>query len=303
MMPDVRASPPHPGAPAVGCVVLTRGGRDAELHAALASLRAQRGVEVDVVVVGNGWRPAGLPEGVRSVHLETNAGIPGGRNAGVGAVAGELLFFLDDDAELEGTEALARAAGLFAADPRLGLLQLRVEPMGGGRRLREWVPRWGDADPARSADVTAVWEGAVLIPRAVFERVGGWPAEFTSVHEGVDLAWRVMDGGLRVHYTADAVVRHPPPDAGAVPGRRPGWLYHGTRNRIWLARRYLPWPLGILFVGSFALRTLPGLRTRARLEEWGRGIRDGLREPCGPRRPLRRATLRRMTRLGRPPVL
>ena len=49
----------------IGCVVLTQGRRPAELAAALASLQAQQGVETDVVVVGNGWEPSGLPEGVR----------------------------------------------------------------------------------------------------------------------------------------------------------------------------------------------------------------------------------------------
>ena len=84
----------------IGAVVLTQGRRPAELGAAVGSLLAQRGVEVDVVVVGNGWAPEGLPDGVRTVHLPEDVGIPGGRNAGVGAVSGDLLFFLDDDARL-----------------------------------------------------------------------------------------------------------------------------------------------------------------------------------------------------------
>jgi len=44
-----------------GVVVLTMGKRPAELHAGVASILAQRDVEVDVVVVGNGWIPTGLP--------------------------------------------------------------------------------------------------------------------------------------------------------------------------------------------------------------------------------------------------
>ncbi len=60
----------------------------------------------------------------------------------------------------------------------------------------------------------------------------------------------------------------------------------------------------MLYVASFALRTLPLLwRTPARLREAARGYRAGLREPCGPRRPLRASTLWRMTRAGRPPII
>jgi hypothetical protein len=72
---------------------------------------------------------------------------------------------------------------------------------------------------------------------------------------------------------------------------------------VFVARRNLPLPLGVLYVLSFALRTLPGLRTRElRAAAWA-GYRAGLREPCGERRRLRLRTLWRMTRAGRPPVI
>jgi GT2 family glycosyltransferase len=281
-----------------GCVVLTQGRRPAELRAAVDSLLAQTGVEVDVVVVGNGWQPAGLPDGVRTVALPEDVGIPAGRNAGVPAVCGELLFFLDDDARLAAPDALARVAERMG--PGVGLLQVRVAPSTPGVPPRDWVPRLRVGDPQRSSEVTAVWEGAVAMPRAVFDAVGGWPGEFRYAHEGVDLAWRVMDTGRRVLYAGDIAALHPvyatAPHAYSA--------YHGARNRMWLARRHLPLPLAVLYVLGFVLRTLPLLaRSRGRLREAARGYRDGLREPCGPRRPLRVKTLWRMTRAGRPPVI
>ena len=283
----------------IGCVVLTQGRRPAELAAALDSLAAQRGVPLDVAVVGNGWAPAGLPDGVHAVSLAQDRGIPAGRNAGVAAVAGELLFFLDDDARLAEPGALARVAERFAADPALGLLQLRVQAADGGQPPRDWVPRLRVGDRMRSSDVTAVWEGAVAIRRALFEQVGGWPEQFRYAHEGIDLAWRVMDAGRRVHYAGDIAVLHPayataPHDYSA---------YYGARNRVWLARRHLPLPIGALYVAGFALRTLPVLRSRQRARAALRGYRDGLRGPCGERRTLRARTLWRMTRAGRPPLL
>ena len=35
--------------------------------------------------------------------------------------------------------------------------------------------------------------------------------------------------------------------------------YFGARNRVWLARRHLPLPLGILYVTGFILRSVPPL--------------------------------------------
>lgn len=287
------------GLPRFGCVVLSAGRRPAELRAAVESLLAQEGVALDVVVVGNGWTPQGLPEGVRGLALAEDRGIPAGRNAGVPAVEGELLFFLDDDARLAAPDALARVARTLAAEPDVGLLQLRVTPSTPGTPPRDWVPRLRVGDRARPSDVTAVWEGAVAMPRAVFEQVGGWPGEFRFAHEGIDLAWRVMDAGRRVRYAGGIEVLHPV----YAPAAHDYSAFHGARNRVWLARRHLPLPLAVLYVASFALRTLPLLRSRSRLRQAARGYRAGLTDPCGARKPLRARTLWRMTRAGRPPVI
>jgi GT2 family glycosyltransferase len=116
----------------VGAIVLTTGRKPDDLRLALDSLLAQQGVEVDVAVVGNGWEPAGLPERVIGVHEPVDRGIPAGRNAGVPAVGGELLFFLDHDASLPDVHALERVSALFEAEPHVGAAQLRVVARDGG---------------------------------------------------------------------------------------------------------------------------------------------------------------------------
>jgi len=285
--------------PAFGCVVLTAGRRPADLRAAVDSLLGQRGVATDVVVVGNGCRPDGVPEGARVVALPRDEGIPAGRNAGVPHVRGELLFFLDDDAEIAQPDALARVARLLDADPELALVQLAPRARDGGPRSRDWVPRLRIGDPARSSEITVVWEGAVAIRRAVFEQVGGWPAAFRFVHEGVDLGWRIMAAGHRMLYAGDIAVLHPSP-SGAAHGYS---YYFGARNRVWLARRHLPLPLGIVYVIAFALRTAPRLKSWRAVQESARGYRDGMRGAAVGRSPLRARTLLRMTRAGRPPIM
>jgi GT2 family glycosyltransferase len=285
----------------VGCVVLTTGRRPDELQRALASLQRQESVDTDVVVVVNGGEPANLPDGVRGVGLPEDRGIPAGRNAGVAHTRADLVFFLDDDAALAEPDALARVVSLFASDPELGLVQLRVIARDGGRASRDWVPRVRVGDPARGSEVTAIWEGAVAIPRALFEQVGGWPEEFRFVHEGVDLAWRVMDAGYRVEYLGEPAVLHPTP--AAVPARHSYSLYYGMRNKVWLARRYLPLPLGFAYTFSFVVRRAAGLRSAGDARALAKGLRDGFRHPCGERRRLKARTLWRMTRAGRPPVI
>ncbi len=282
-----------------GCVLLTTGRRPQDLRLAVDSLLRQTGVGLEVVVVGNGWEPTGLPAGVGAVHVEVDEGIPAGRNAGVGHVGGEVLFFLDDDASLAREDALARVAALLAADPSLGMVQLRVDPRAGGAPVRDWTPRVRVGDRTRSSALTCVWEGAVAIRRSAFDAAGGWPARFRFVHEGIDLGWRVMDAGFHIRYAGDIASLHPaaegPPHAYS--------FYYGARNRVYLARRHLPAALGALYVASFALRSLPRHRSRQAVTDTLRGYRDGVRTPAGERRPLKASTLWRMTRAGRPPIM
>jgi GT2 family glycosyltransferase len=282
-----------------GAIVLTQGRRPDQLRAAVESLLAQRDVDLDLVVVGNAWEPAGLPDGARGLALPDNRGIPGGRNAGVDAVRGDVLVFLDDDASLPAPDTLARLAREFAADPRLALVQPRVEPADGGPPPRQWVPRVRVGDRRRSGDVAVFFEAALAVRRSAFAAVGGWPGEFRFMHEGIDLAWRLLDAGWRIRYDGDLVALHP-----AVKPAPPHYAaYYGARNRVWLARRHLPLPLGVAYVASWLLRTLPRLRARTTRADALRGYRDGLRTDPGLRKPLHARTLWRMLRLGRPPFL
>jgi GT2 family glycosyltransferase len=290
-----------PGArPAVGVVVLTQGRRPAELRRALDSVRAQQGVDTDVVVVGNGWQPTGLPAGVRGLGLPENVGIPAGRNAGVPHVAGELLFFLDDDATLPDPGFLAAAAERFAAADRLGVLQPRVDVLGGGTAPQRWTPRLRAGDPRRSSPVFSVWEGALVLRRAAFEAAGGWPAPFFYAHEGIELAWRSWDAGYSVWYAGDLVAEHPL----TAPTRHGDYFRLNARNRVWLARRNLPWLVAVPYVANWtAVQVLRSWRTPATLRPWLRGWLEGWRSPAGDRSPLRWSTIARMARHGRPPVL
>ncbi|HEY5821310.1 MAG TPA: glycosyltransferase [Propionibacteriaceae bacterium] len=285
--------------PAYGVVVLTMGTRPADLQAGLESLLGQTGVTLDVVVVGNGWQPTGLPPGVKAYGLPENLGIPAGRNAGVPLVEGDLLFFLDDDARLPTTDILARMAAQFGADPQLGLIQPRVVDPNGLEAPRRWTPRVRVGDPGRSSPAMNVWEGAVAIRRDAFDYADGWPEPFWYAHEGIELAWRVWDAGYHVRYDGEIEVFHP----AIKPTRHAEFYRFQARNRVWLARRNLPLPVGVAYVAAWAAIGGLRLRTKEAVRETVRGYRIGLREPGGDRRPMSWQTVWRMTKAGHPPLL
>jgi GT2 family glycosyltransferase len=283
----------------VGCVVLSQGNRPVELQRALASVLAQVDVDVDCVVVGNGWAPVDLPEGARAVALTENVGVPEGRNIGAGAVGGEVLLFLDDDAELVGDRMLVAVAERFDADPSLSVLQPRAVDPDGAPTSRRHVPRLRAGDPERGGDVAWFWEGCSFIRRSALQQAGGWPGDFFYGHEGIEVAWRVIDARGRVEYAADLEVRNPE----APPFRGEQHRYFDARNRVWVARRNLPVPLATTYLAVWGIATLGRARSVAALSAALRGFRDGLRLPAGPRHPIRWRTAWRLTRLGRPPVI
>ncbi|PPH84450.1 glycosyltransferase family 2 protein [Rathayibacter sp. AY1D9] len=286
--------------PRVGVVVLTQGTRPDDLAAGLAGVLAQEGVELDVVCVGNGWEPDGLPEGVRALALPENLGIPAGRNAGVDAVAGEYLFFLDDDARIPSPRFLVDAIALLASNRRIGLVQPRVDSTDGTPSPRRWIPRILKGDPRRSGPVFSVWEGAVVLRRDVFARTGGWAGPFFYAHEGIELAWRVWDTGRTAWYAGELVAQHPV----IQPTRHADYYRLNARNRVWLARRNLAAPLALVYVGSWtAIQCLRWRRDPAALRAWFAGWREGWRSDPAGRRVLSARTVLRMAFAGRPPIV
>jgi GT2 family glycosyltransferase len=288
----------------LGAVVLTRGDRPEALCALLDSVSGQEGDIVEVVVVGNGSGLPELPAGVRSVELPENLGIPGGRNVGIETFGpnGEdvdVLLFLDDDGHLpdNGTAEAVRAA--FDADPQLGIISFRIADPDSGVTQRRHVPRLRASDPERSSEVTTFLGGANAVRTQVFQQVGVLPEHFFYAHEETDLAWRALDAGWRIDYRADLVLHHPT----TLPSRHP--LYHRmtARNRVWLARRNLPFLLMPVYLAVWTLITLARRPSRSALKAWLGGFAEGWRTPCGARRPMRWRTVWRLTRLGRPPVI
>ncbi|HEV7813305.1 MAG TPA: glycosyltransferase [Leifsonia sp.] len=290
--------------PQVAVVVLTQGTRPEDLHRGISSVLAQTGVTTDVVVVGNGWDPATaeppLPPGVRTLHLEENLGIPAGRNRGVPLVSGDILLFLDDDASIPSTTFLTDAIAHLERDESVGMIQPRIVDPSGKMSPRRWIPRIRKGDPGHSSAVFSVCEAVIVMPRRVFDAAGGWAAPFFYAHEGIDLAWKVWDQGLRTWYAGDLIANHP-----AVSPTRHSYYYRlNARNRVWLARRNLPAVLIPFYVGSWTgIQILRWFRQPAVLRAWFGGWSEGWRSDPGERRPLRWSTIWRMTVAGRPPIV
>ncbi|MDN3295438.1 glycosyltransferase [Streptomyces ficellus] len=288
----------------LGAVIITMGNRPDDLRALIDSVAKQDGDPVEIVVVGNGAPVTGVPEGVRTIDLPENLGIPGGRNAGIEAFGpngsdADVLLFLDDDGLLAHTDTAELIRQAFTADPKLGIISFRIADPDTGTTQRRHVPRLRASDPMRSSRVTTFLGGANAVRTKVFAEVGPLPGEFFYAHEETDLAWRALDAGWMIDYRADMVLLHPT----TAPSRHA--VYHRmiARNRVWLARRNLPAPLVPAYLGVWLLLTLARRPSVPALKAWFGGFTEGWTTPCGPRRPMKWRTVWRLTRLGRPPVI
>jgi GT2 family glycosyltransferase len=280
-------------------VVLTMGNRPVQLRRAVESIGAQAS-GAEIVIVANGVDSARLDVDdlrVRVVASDENLGVPGGRDLGLRSTTADIVFFLDDDAEVVSADLQDRALAQFAADPMTGALSFRIVDES-GRTTRRHVPRIGARSADTSGPVVNFLGGACALRRSAYIEAGGYWSTLRYGHEELELSWRLIDRGWSVRYLADAEVFHP----ATVIGRHEfGWQLTG-RNRVLIARRNLPWPVAILHLVSWsALGVLRAPDARCR-RAYLAGFVEGLRTRV-ERRPLAWTTIWRLARLGRPPIV
>jgi hypothetical protein len=273
--------------------VLTQGTRPAELAAALESLAGEH-----VIVVNNGGPPDAVPVDANvTVHqYDTNLGVPGGRDAGVKATDHPIIAFLDDDA-IASPGLSATIASAFEANPDLGAVATRLVDEHGDVTRRH-VPRFGGRYSEASTDATLFIGAGHAIRRTAYVEAGGYWPDLVYGHEEIELSWRLIDRGWRVRYLHEAVVVHPRAEIGR---HEHGWRLTG-RNRVMIARRSLPWPIASVHVVAWlflgAIRAPGSAARRAYVSGWLSGWSIDVAH-----RPIRWATVWRLTRAGRPPVL
>ncbi len=171
---------------------------------------------------------------VRLVRRASNDGLSVALNEGVIASRGRHVMQLNPDVRVEGdviarlADELSTHADVGVVAPKLlnddGSLQLscRAFPgytaalfsrysaltrlLPGNRFSRRYLMSDVDHDVRR--DVDWVSGAALMFPRSVFDRLGGWDAGYFMFNEDVDFCRRVHDAGLRVVYEPAVAVYH-----------------------------------------------------------------------------------------------
>lgn len=194
---------------------------------------------------------------LRIVYNEKNIGFGAGCNRAAAVVRGDALLFLNPDCRLE-SDSVACLRAHAAADARIGLVGARIvgadgRPEPASRRrdplmrralmslsgLARFESRWPalagatlplSASTPASEDVEAVSGALMLLPRAVFERIGGFDEGYFLHCEDLDLCRRVRDAGLRVTCANDVRVVHV---KGTSSRSRPWFVARHKHRSMW----------------------------------------------------------------------
>jgi GT2 family glycosyltransferase len=246
-------------------IVLTYNGRE-WLRPCLTALAAQIGAPpFETIVADNGSTDGSLDfvaatfPGVRLVDNERNLGFAAGNNRAAASASAPVLVFLNNDT-IPASDWLARlyAAHAEAADRHLVTSRIMslsrpdvVDSAGDGYLRAGGAYKRGHgaaADPfLQSREVFGACGAAFLIPRAIFDELGGFDESFFMVYEDVDLSYRARLRGYRCWYAADAVVRHA--GSGTLGTMSESAVFHGQRNLEWTWLKNTP--------AGLMLRTLP----------------------------------------------
>lgn len=297
------------GRSAVAIVVLNHNGKELLLQC-IQCVEAVDYRPLYTVVIDNGSTDGSAEEvrrrypAIHLVPLGYNAGVSGGRNAGIRYVEdhlqAEYILFLDNDTQIE-PEAVREFVAAADRDARIGLVAPKAFRKKGDSRLLSaggmgFNPytgalrdvAGGDIDRGQydqSRDVQAGPGFAFLVRRAVYRKIGLFDETFNPYGwEDVDFSLRAGEAGFRIVYAPKAVVYH----AGGRVGRGIIRLYerNKARNLLYFVRRHTTIPQWACFLCIFPVLAF-GRVMKEVLSGNGRVVLEWAKSIRGAKRPSR----------------
>jgi len=201
-------------------------------------------------------------EAVKYIRNEQNSFQAISRNNGARIATGDYLVFLDDDNIVDKCifQELTKA---FAENPKLGLAAPMAIHMRPGKNNVIWslgsdFNRWtsqpkdhcpnlpiAELPEAPKAYPTSYYPNGFMVPRKVFDEVGGFDEKYIQIFEESDFGWKIHEAGYEeIVLTTARTEHHGFLEPGCVPELRqlgiekPYRTYCFARNRLRFARKH-----------------------------------------------------------------
>jgi len=268
--------------PLVSVVILTWERKD-DVMLAVQSVYDQAYENTEIIVVDNASTD-GTVDALRSTYpsvkiivQDRNVGAAAGRNPGIAAARGEIIFLLDSDAFLD-VDTLGHIVSKFGVTPEAGAITCRI--LNATTRKIDpttWIFSEEDKkDQKKEFFSFSLCECGTAFRREVFEKTGPfWELMFFG-REGEELALRVLKAGFQILYYPDAIVFHRASPTKRVMGGK--WEYYNLRNSLYIYFVHYPW---WVLIGMIPLKLgtsfLRGLR-RGYLRKVFRALCDVIRQ-------------------------
>lgn len=172
--------------------------------------------------------------GVRLLACPENLGFAAANNRGTAVAGGRYLLFLNSDTRIE-PDALIKPLVYIQANPDVGALTVKLLYPDGRRdpdnhrgfptpwnalchfsglsRLFPNTPRFNGyfqsyADFSQTHDVEVIAGSYMLMPRPLFDALGGWDETYFFYGEDIDFCYRINQAGYRIVYYPHVTVLH-----------------------------------------------------------------------------------------------
>lgn len=199
----------------------------------------------EIIIVNNGKDPIlqsdhNIPKlsNISIINTGKNIGCAG-RNLGIKKAGGDIIVTLDDDVFLRSQKELEKICEFFENFQDASALNFRILfPETFNVIPFNWYhPRSFEKYSDTTFLTDYISEGAVAFKRNALESIELYPEEFFLSHEGIDLAYRIIDSGGNIYYSGIVEVLH---KCSLV--RRVDWrnTYYDTRNYIWFLVKNFP---------------------------------------------------------------
>ncbi|MBN1591736.1 MAG: glycosyltransferase family 2 protein [Candidatus Coatesbacteria bacterium] len=258
--------------------IIVRYASDSPIRGCLRSLENSKHKSHEICVIDN--RPSDkLIDSIRSefpeisvLPQERNLGFAAGCNEGIRNTTSELIFIVNDDAEVA-PDCIEQLAAAFEQHPRLAACQAKIlsaehpdffeyagssggfidmfgVPFLRGRMIETVEKDEGQYNDAR--EVFWASGAAMMIRRSALQVVGLFDEEFFAHQEEIDLCWRMHMMGFSVKVIPLAVAYHI--GAKTLPYASPLKVFYNYRNN-WrlLLKNFCLWPLMVVIPSRLAL--------------------------------------------------
>ena len=252
-------------------VIIPTYNRAVMLCECVASVLATGWAELEIVVVDDCSpdntedelkRHFGKDRRVRYLRNARNSFQAVSRNNGARMATGDYLLFLDDDNKVD-TDIFAELIAAFERHPDAGLVAPLAVHQRPGKENVIWTlgsdfSRWTSQPRDKGANLpflpenmtetdyaTTYSPNAFMVPRAIFEKVGGFSEYYVAIFEESDFGWRIIESGHTAFIAPKARTDH---YGYLEPGcvsqlrqlgiERPQRTYYFARNRLVFARRH-----------------------------------------------------------------